>query len=144
VAETLKAKLEARFPGVHITGTWCPPFRELTGDERADLQRRVSEAKPDIIWVGLSTPKQERFMVQYLPLLDTILMFGVGAAFDFHAGYVPQAPRWMQRAGMEWFYRLTKEPKRLWKRYLINNPLFICRILGQWTGLKRYPEPAAA
>lgn len=142
VAETLKAKLEAKFPGVQITGTWCPPFRELNDDERAALQRRVAAQKPDIVWVGLSTPKQERFMVRYLPLLDTTLMFGVGAAFDFHAGSVPQAPRWMQRAGMEWFYRLTKEPKRLWKRYLINNPLFLWRILCQWTGLKRYPAPA--
>jgi N-acetylglucosaminyldiphosphoundecaprenol N-acetyl-beta-D-mannosaminyltransferase len=144
VAEALKVRLQARFPGVQITGTYCPPFRELNDGERAELQRRVTEARPDIIWVGLSTPKQERFMVKYLPLLDTTLMFGVGAAFDFHAGNVPQAPRWMQRAGMEWFYRLTKEPKRLWKRYLVNNPLFVCRILAQWTGLKRYPAPAAA
>ncbi|HEX2749078.1 MAG TPA: WecB/TagA/CpsF family glycosyltransferase [Verrucomicrobiales bacterium] len=143
VADMLKAKLEARFPGVQITGTYCPPFRELNDDERAALQRMVTAQKPDIVWVGLSTPKQERFMMRYLPLLDTTLMFGVGAAFDFHAGFVPQAPRWMQRAGMEWFYRLTKEPKRLWKRYLVNNPLFLWRIFCQWTGLKRYPMAVA-
>ncbi len=142
VADTLKSKLEERFLGVQIVGAYCPPFRELNDGERADLQQRVAKLKPDIIWVGLSTPKQERFMVKYLPILDTTLMFGVGAAFDFHAGLVPQAPRWMQRAGIEWFYRLTKEPKRLWKRYMVNNPLFVMRILGQWTGLKRYPEPA--
>ncbi len=144
VADTLKAKLEEKFPGVQITGTYCPPFRALTDDERTALQNMVAGQKPDIIWVGLSTPKQERFMCQYLPLLDTTLMFGVGAAFDFHAGSIPQAPRWMQRAGMEWYYRLTKEPGRLWKRYLINNPLFVCRILCQWTGLKRYPIPVPA
>ena len=141
VAETLKARLEARFPGVLITGCYCPPFRELTGAETLALQQEVRTQKPDIIWVGLSTPKQERFMSKYLPLLDTTLMFGVGAAFDFHAGMIPQAPGWMQRCGMEWFYRLTKEPSRLWKRYLVNNPLFIGRILLQWTGLKKYALP---
>lgn len=141
VADMLKEKLEARFPGVKIVGTYCPPFRSLTPEERSALQNEVRQLQPDIIWVGLSTPKQERFMAEYLPLLDTTLMFGVGAAFDFHAGMVPQAPRWIQRAGMEWFYRLTKEPKRLWKRYLINNPLFIGRILLQWTGLRPYSLP---
>lgn len=141
VAEILKEKLEQRCPGAIICGTYTPPFRRLTDEELADLQRQVREAKPDIIWVGLSTPKQERFMAEYLPLLDTKLMVGVGAAFDFHAGMVPQAPRWMQRSGLEWFYRLLKEPKRLWKRYLINNPLFIRRILCQWIGVTRYPSP---
>ncbi|MES2709737.1 MAG: WecB/TagA/CpsF family glycosyltransferase [Verrucomicrobiota bacterium] len=141
VAELLKQKLEAKFPGVIITGCYTPPFRALNDEERAALRERVREEKPDIIWVGLSTPKQERFMAEYLPLLDTTLMFGVGAAFDFHAGMVPQAPRWMQRSGLEWFYRLTKEPRRLWRRYLINNPLFIGRIFLQWTGLRNYPAP---
>ncbi len=143
VADMLKTKLEARYPGVTITGTYCPPFRELNSGELADLQRLVAGQKPDIIWVGLSTPKQERFMARYLPLLETTLMFGVGAAFDFHAGFIPQAPRWMQRSGLEWFYRFTKEPKRLWKRYMVNNPLFLWRIFCQWTGLKRYPLPVA-
>jgi N-acetylglucosaminyldiphosphoundecaprenol N-acetyl-beta-D-mannosaminyltransferase len=93
------------------------------------------------LWVGLSTPKQEKFMVQYLPKLDVTLMFGVGAAFDFHAGRVSQAPRWMQRSGLEWFYRLCSEPRRLWKRYLRNNPLFILGVCGQLTRLRRYPAP---
>ncbi|EDY21961.1 glycosyl transferase, WecB/TagA/CpsF family [Chthoniobacter flavus Ellin428] len=139
VADELKARLEARFPGVTICGTYCPPFRPLNAEEEADLQRTVREARPDIIWVGLSTPKQERFMAEYLSKLDTTLMFGVGAAFDFHAGRVSQAPRWMQRSGLEWFYRLCSEPRRLGRRYLVNNPLFIWRILGQMFGLRKYP-----
>ena len=139
VADELKARLEARFPGVTVCGTYCPPFRPLNAAEEADLQRIVREARPDIIWVGLSTPKQERFMAEYLPKLDTTLMFGVGAAFDFHAGRVPQAPRWMQRSGLEWFYRLCSEPRRLGRRYLVNNPLFIWRIFGQLSGLRKYP-----
>jgi N-acetylglucosaminyldiphosphoundecaprenol N-acetyl-beta-D-mannosaminyltransferase len=92
-----------------------------------------------MMWIGLSTPKQERFMAENLSKLDTTLMFGVGAAFDFHAGRVRQAPRWMQRSGLEWFFRLCCEPKRLWKRYLKNNPLFVLRIFCQCTGLKKYP-----
>ncbi len=139
VAEQLKARLEARFPGVKICGTFCPPFRALNGEEEADLQRQVREARPDIVWVGLSTPKQERFMAEYLPKLETTLMFGVGAAFDFHAGRVSQAPRWMQRSGLEWFYRLCCEPRRLGRRYLVNNPLFLWRIFGQLSGWRKYP-----
>lgn len=139
VAEELKARLEARFPGVTVCGTYCPPFRPLHAEEQADLQRIVREARPDIIWVGLSTPKQERFMAEYLSKLDTTLMFGVGAAFDFHAGRISQAPRWMQRSGLEWFYRLCSEPRRLGRRYLVNNPLFLWRIFGQLSGLRKYP-----
>ena len=139
VAEELKAKLEARFPGVTICGTYGPPFRPLTDAEQAELAALVREKKPDIIWVGLSTPKQERFMAEYLPRLDTTLMFGVGAAFDFHSGRVRQAPRWIQRSGLEWFYRLCSEPRRLARRYLVNNPLFLWRIAGQLSGLRNYP-----
>ena len=92
VALMLKEKLEARFPGLLINGCYCPPFRDLHPEETQALCDELRELKPDIIWVGLSTPKQERFMAKYLPLLDTTLMFGVGAAFDSHAGLMPQAP----------------------------------------------------
>lgn len=143
VAEELQAKLEARFPGVTICGTYCPPFRPLDPDEQATLAALVREKKPDIIWVGLSTPKQERFMAEWLPQLDTTLMFGVGAAFDFHSGRVRQAPRWIQRSGLEWFYRLCSEPRRLARRYLVNNPLFLWRIAGQLLGLRKYPLEGA-
>ena len=144
VAEELKAKLEARFPGVTIAGTYCPPFRPLNPDEEAELATLVRSIQPDIIWVGLSTPKQERFMSEYLPRLETTLMFGVGAAFDFHAGRISQAPRWMQRSGLEWFYRLCREPRRLGRRYLTNNPLFLWRLLMQWLGLRRAPTDCPA
>ena len=138
VAQLLKERLEARFPGVRIVGTFTPPFRPLSTQEQADLQSQIAAARPDIIWVGLSTPKQERFMSEYLPKLDTTLMFGVGAAFDFLAGRVRQAPRWIQRSGFEWLYRLWQEPRRLWKRYARNNPLFAWLLFCQVTGLKKY------
>jgi N-acetylglucosaminyldiphosphoundecaprenol N-acetyl-beta-D-mannosaminyltransferase len=138
VAEELKRKLESRFPGVRIVGTFTPPFRPLTQEEEAELVRVVAQAKPDMFWVGLSTPKQEKFMATYWEKLDATLFFGVGAAFDFHAGRVRQAPRWMQRGGLEWLFRLVCEPRRLWKRYFKNNPLFIIRALAQLTGVKKY------
>jgi N-acetylglucosaminyldiphosphoundecaprenol N-acetyl-beta-D-mannosaminyltransferase len=102
----------------------------------------MERTRPDICWVGLSTPKQERFMATYVERLPMSLLIGVGAAFDMHSGRVRQAPYWMQRGGLEWFFRLTQEPKRLWKRYLVNNPLFVARILAQFAGLKRYSLPA--
>lgn len=138
VAETLKNRLEAKFPGIRIVGTFTPPFTPLTEEEELELVRIVNGLRPDIVWVGLSTPKQEKFMAAHLDKFDTTLMFGVGAAFDFLAGRVPQAPRWMQRAGLEWFFRLCCEPRRLWRRYLRNNPVFAFCIFCQLTGLKRY------
>jgi len=141
VATLLAEKLQARFPRLVVAGCYTPPFRPLNAQEEADLQAQIREARPDILWVGLSTPKQERFMAQYLAKLDVTLMVGVGAAFDFHAGRISQAPRWMQRSGLEWFYRLCCEPRRLWKRYLRNNPLFVLGVLGQLTGLRRRPLP---
>ena len=139
VAQALRERLEVQFPGIKIVGTFAPPFRPLTADEEEELTKRFAEAKPNIVWVGLSTPKQERFMSEHWRTLDAGLWFGVGAAFDFHAGRVRQAPRWMQSCGLEWFFRLCCEPRRLWKRYLRNNPLFVLRSIAQLTGLKRYP-----
>jgi N-acetylglucosaminyldiphosphoundecaprenol N-acetyl-beta-D-mannosaminyltransferase len=139
VADELSAALSARFPGICVCGTYTPPFRPLKVEEEADLLRRLQEAQPHICWIGLSTPKQERFMAAYLDNLPTKMMIGVGAAFDMHSGRVPQAPLWMQRSGLEWLFRLAQEPKRLWKRYLVNNPLFLVRILAQFSGLKQYP-----
>ena len=138
VALELKRRLEEKFPGLKVVGTYTPPFRALNADEEAELVRTVAALKPDMIWVGLSTPKQERFMAQYGPKLAATLMFGVGAAFDFHAGRVRQAPRWMQRSGLEWFFRLCCEPKRLWKRYLKNNPIFLWKFFCQLAGVKKY------
>jgi len=138
-AELLKAKLMERFPNLNIVGTYEPPWRPLHAGEQEALSRQIREAKPDILWVGLSTPKQEKFMSEYLPQLEVTLMVGVGAAFDIHSGRVRQAPRWMQRSGLEWFFRLCQEPRRLWRRYLKNNPRFLYGIVCQLTGLKRYP-----
>ena len=138
VAEALKARLELRFPGLKVVGTYTPPFRPLTREEEDELARRVRELKPDIFWVGLSTPKQEKFMAQHWQKLDATLFFGVGAAFDFLAGTMRQAPRWMQRNGLEWLFRLACDPGRLWKRYLKNNPLFLFRAACQLAHLRTY------
>lgn len=138
VAPELQRRLEQRFPGIKIAGVFTPPFRALNAEEETEMAARIRAAKPDIIWVGLSTPKQEKFMARYYEKLGATLMFGVGAAFDFHAGRVRQAPRWMQRSGLEWFFRLCSEPRRLWRRYLKNNPRFVIRILGQWLGIRKY------
>jgi N-acetylglucosaminyldiphosphoundecaprenol N-acetyl-beta-D-mannosaminyltransferase len=138
VAEALKENLTRRFPGMQVVGTYTPPFRPLNAEEERQLSEQVRQSRPDFFWVGLSTPKQERFMAQYWQKLDATLFLGVGAAFDFHAGRVRQAPRWMQRSGLEWFFRLCSEPRRLWKRYLKNNPLFLGRAFLQLTRLRRY------
>lgn len=140
-AKELEMRLTQRFPGLQIVGIFEPPFRPLTAQEEKALRQQVEAARADILWVGLSTPKQEKFMAEYLPKLPVTLMVGVGAAFDFHAGRVKQAPSWMQRCGLEWLYRLCREPRRLWRRYLKNNPRFLMLILGQWLGWKRYTIP---
>ena len=139
VACLLAQKMKVKFPKMEIAGTFTPPFRALSDGEFRDLRRTISNTQPDILWVGLSTPKQEKFMAELLPKLDVTLMIGVGAAFDFHSGRMRQAPRWMQRSGLEWFYRLCSEPRRLAKRYFKNNPLFALKIAGQLCGLKKYP-----
>ncbi len=138
VAEELKSRLEHRFPGLRVVGVYTPPFRPLTEKEQSELMKMVADLKPDAFWVGLSTPKQEQFMADHFRRLDATLFFGVGAAFDFHTGRVRQAPRWMQRSGLEWLFRLACEPRRLWKRYLRNNPLFLFRTFCQLSGLKSY------
>lgn len=129
VADLLASRLTARFPGLDIAGTYCPPFRALTPAEDDDVVRRINDVGADIVWVGLSTPKQERWMAAHVGRLEAPALVGVGAAFDFHAGLVSQAPSWMQQRGLEWLYRVAKEPRRLWKRYLQNNPAFVARIL---------------
>ena len=139
VAEELRDRLTARFPKLPVAGCYTPPFRPLNAAEIVQLQALVRTTRPDILWVGLSTPKQEKFMAEFLPKLDVTLMVGVGAAFDFHSGRMQQAPRWMQRSGLEWFYRLCQEPRRLAKRYLKNNPWFVLKIAGQLSGFKKYP-----
>lgn len=139
VPERLRDKLMQRFPGLRVAGTMAPPFRPMDVAEIAALSADVAAKRPDVFWVGLSTPKQELFMAAHWAQLDAGVLIGVGAAFDFHSGGRPQAPRWMQRSGLEWLFRLAVEPRRLWRRYLVNNPLFVARVLLQATGLRRYP-----
>ena len=126
------------FPGLKIVGTYAPPFRPLTPDETAQIISHINECGPDIVWVGLSTPKQELWMAQNREALNAPVLIGVGAAFDFHAGSVPQAPRWIQPLCLEWLFRLIAEPRRLWKRYLINNPQFLALAALQGLGLNKY------
>jgi N-acetylglucosaminyldiphosphoundecaprenol N-acetyl-beta-D-mannosaminyltransferase len=139
VAEQLRARLTERFPGLTVAGTFTPPFRELASDELAALRADLAAARPDIVWVGLSSPTQEKFMAAHAASLPAGALVGVGAAFDFLSGRVAQAPRWMQRSGLEWLHRLATEPRRLWRRYLVHNPLFVLRTIAQLTGLRRYP-----
>jgi N-acetylglucosaminyldiphosphoundecaprenol N-acetyl-beta-D-mannosaminyltransferase len=142
VPELLIGRLQARFPGLQVAGSYSPPFRVLTPAEDRDVVDRINGVQPDIVWVGLSTPKQERWMAQHRGQLTAPVFVGVGAAFDFHAGLKRQAPRWMQRSGLEWMFRLLTEPRRLWRRYLRNNPLFVCYIVLQGLGLRRYDIPS--
>ena len=127
IAELLQKRLEDRFPGIRIVGTYTPPFGPLSPDQTRELEKRFQDLRPDMTWIGLSTPKQEKFMAEYLPKLHTTVMCGVGAAFDFHSKVVKQAPRWIQRAGFEWLYRTIQEPRRLFWRYLRNNTRFLWR-----------------
>ena len=139
VAEELKQKLTARFPGLAVAGTFTPPFRPLDATELAALRTEVARVRPDVMWIGLGTPKQEKFMAEHWRSLDAGVLIGVGAAFDFHSGRVRQAPRWIQRSGLEWFFRLCTEPRRLGPRYLITNPLFVLRVAAQALRLRHYP-----
>jgi N-acetylglucosaminyldiphosphoundecaprenol N-acetyl-beta-D-mannosaminyltransferase len=138
VAERLRDVLTERFPGLKIVGTYTPPFRPLNPTEEADLHQRLLEAQADILWCGISTPKQERFMAKYIELMPVKLMVGVGAAFDINAGLLKDSPQWIKKCGLQWAHRLWQEPRRLWRRYLLNIPRFIWLYFLQWTGLRDY------
>ncbi|MGH7094834.1 MAG: WecB/TagA/CpsF family glycosyltransferase [Stellaceae bacterium] len=125
VAEEVGRRLRDSYPGLDVAGTWSPPFRPLTAGEDALVVESINQAKPDIVWVGLSTPKQERWMAAHRASLDAPVLIGVGAAFDQCAGLIRRAPNWMQRSGLEWAFRLCEEPRRLWRRYFDAIPRFI-------------------
>lgn len=131
--------MRARFPGLQVAGAYSPPFRDLTPQEEADIAARINAAQPDVVWVGLGSPKQDYWCAHWRDKLDAPVLIGVGAAFDFHTGRVAQAPRWMQRSALEWLFRLLTEPRRLWRRYVIYNPWFVTLVLLQTLGLKRWP-----
>jgi N-acetylglucosaminyldiphosphoundecaprenol N-acetyl-beta-D-mannosaminyltransferase len=130
--EQLTEALRRRFPGLRIVGGWSPPFRALTEAERDAVAARINATGADVVWVGTGQPKQEKWMAEMRDRLDAPVLAAVGAAFDFHAGIVPQAPAWMQRAGLEWLYRLTREPRRLWRRYARYNPRFVAGFASQY------------
>jgi len=138
VAGELRSRLLSRFPSARIVGTYTPPFRDLSDVEEQDLVARLARLKPDIVWVGISTPRQELFMARYLPRIDTKLMFGVGAAFDFHTGRIRDCSEWIKLAGLQWLHRLLQDPARLWRRYLRNNPAFLWRISLQLLGPRHF------
>jgi N-acetylglucosaminyldiphosphoundecaprenol N-acetyl-beta-D-mannosaminyltransferase len=137
-AGQLRERMSARFPGLQVVGVYEPPFRPLNDGEAAELRQEVRKLQPHFFWVGLSTPKQEKFMAEYSGTLETNIMLGVGDAIDFHSGRVRQAPRWVQRSGLEWSYRLWCEPRRLWRRYLRNNPRFLLAASCQILGLRKF------
>jgi N-acetylglucosaminyldiphosphoundecaprenol N-acetyl-beta-D-mannosaminyltransferase len=129
----LRNNLEKEFPGLEIAGLYSPPFKKLTGSELNQIVERINKVRPKIVFIGLSTPKQELFMHEVRPFLKAPVLIGVGAAFDFLSGTKKQAPLWMRKAGLEWFFRLVSEPGRLGKRYLINNTLFFWYLLVWFT-----------
>jgi N-acetylglucosaminyldiphosphoundecaprenol N-acetyl-beta-D-mannosaminyltransferase len=128
----LTRMLRIRHPGLKIVGGYAPPFRELTDAEQDSVAHDINRSGADVVWVGIGVPKQEKWMARMRERLDAPVLVGVGAAFDFHAGLVPQAPPWMQTLGLEWAYRLTHEPRRLWKRYLRYNPRFVSGFTRQY------------
>ena len=137
--QQLEANLVAKFPDIRIAGHYVPPFRELTDAERADVVERINASGADIVWVGIGTPRQDYWVSDYRQALTPPALVAVGAAFNFHAGTVPQAPRWMMRSGLEWLFRLVAEPRRLWRRYLVGNPRFLLLVLRQL--VTRQPHP---
>lgn len=139
VPEQLADVFRQRFPGFRVVGTYSPPFRPLTPQENEEITGRIREAAPDILWVGLSTPKQEQWMYEHRERLSVPVLVGVGAAFDFHTGRVRQAPAWMREHGLEWLFRLIQEPRRLWRRYIIYGAKFSWWVTLELLGLKRFP-----
>jgi N-acetylglucosaminyldiphosphoundecaprenol N-acetyl-beta-D-mannosaminyltransferase len=133
----LALNLRQSHPGVRIVGGYSPPHRPLTEEERDAVADEINRSRADVVWVGIGVPKQEKWMRQMREDLDAPLLIGVGAAFDFHAGLVPQAPNWLQEAGLEWAYRLAHEPRRLWRRYMRYNPRFLAAFAAQLSEHRR-------
>jgi N-acetylglucosaminyldiphosphoundecaprenol N-acetyl-beta-D-mannosaminyltransferase len=133
----LALELRRRYPGLKIVGGYSPPFREPTQEEEDWITGEINGSRADVVWVGTGQPKQEKWMLHMRERLEAPLLVGVGAAFDFHAGLVPQAPQWMQDTGLEWTYRLAHEPRRLWKRYARYNPRFVAGFSRQYAAQRR-------
>lgn len=138
VAERLKEVMTRKLPGLRVVGVYTPPFGRLSSQQETELLNLVAQSKPDVFWVGLSTPKQERFMAEYGSKIQSKIMVGVGAAFDLHTGLIKDAPRWVKSSGLQWLHRLLQDPRRLWKRYLLNNPRFLWKISLQLAHVTKY------
>jgi N-acetylglucosaminyldiphosphoundecaprenol N-acetyl-beta-D-mannosaminyltransferase len=136
VAALIANVLESQH-GINVVGHYSPPFRPLSNQEDEEVVSLINAVRPDVLWIGLSTPKQERWMYEHRPRLLVPAMVGVGAAFDLNSGRSRQAPRWMREHGLEWFFRLLQEPRRLWKRYLIYGSEFACRVILELLSLRR-------
>lgn len=137
VAEQLAKRLQTSIPGLQVVGTYSPPFRPLTQDEDRMVVELINQSQPDILWIGISSPKQDLWMSDHKSKLSAPVLIGVGAAFDFLSGNKKQAPVWIQQSGFEWLYRFINEPRRLWKRYALY-PLFVILVTAQMIGLTRY------
>ncbi len=131
VAEALAGSLQHRFPGIRIVGCFTPPFRALTPEEDFQVIEQIRSSQADIVWVGISSPRQDLWMKDHLGRVGAPVLIGVGAAFDFLSGRKRQAPRWIQRSGFEWLFRLANEPSRLWRRYLLTYPRFVVLVIKQ-------------
>ncbi|MBM3964856.1 MAG: WecB/TagA/CpsF family glycosyltransferase [Planctomycetes bacterium] len=142
VAEKLATTLRNRF-GIQIAGIGAPPYRELTDAELVALSHEINQSNADVVWIGISTPKQDILMMRLKPLINAPVMLGVGAAFDFNSGQKTMAPRWMQENGLEWLYRLLSEPRRLGRRYLTLGPKFVALALMELAGFKTDPQKAS-
>jgi N-acetylglucosaminyldiphosphoundecaprenol N-acetyl-beta-D-mannosaminyltransferase len=140
VADELVARLTRRFPGLIVAGYRSPPFRPPTQEEDAADVEAINAARPDFVWVGLGTPKQEKWMAKHVGNIDAVALLGVGAAFDFLSGAKPRAPLWMQRHGFEWLFRLMTEPRRLARRYLVDNSIFVALVIQQIAGWRTYAQ----
>jgi len=138
VPEQLAGTLTSRFPGLQIAGTHSPPFRPLNPEDDERIAEMINDARPHVLWVGLSTPKQERWMYEHRDVLNVPVMLGVGAAFDLVTGRVKQAPAWMREHGIEWFYRFIQEPRRLWRRYFIGGSKFVGYVMLEALHLRRF------
>jgi N-acetylglucosaminyldiphosphoundecaprenol N-acetyl-beta-D-mannosaminyltransferase len=132
----LARMLRLRHPGLQIVGGHAPPFRTLTEAEDEAIVADIRRCRPDVIWVGIGVPRQEKWMARMRDRIDAPVLIGVGAAFDFHAGIVAQAPERLQRIGLEWAFRLSQEPRRLWRRYLRYNPWFVAGFARQYLGYR--------
>ena len=146
VLEAIVQEVGERYPGVSIAGTLSPPFREPTDNDLDDAVRAITASGANVVWVGLGMPKQERWMGTMRNRLPGVALIGVGAAFDWLAGTVPMAPQWMRDRGLEWLFRLVLEPRRLWKRYIYNNPAFLVLLIGRWlkAGARRVLKPTSS